>query len=224
MPVNILAISDIHGKASSLRAILGAAASERIDLITASGDLTHYGSEVDLAQMLETLEGAGAPVNYVLGNCDPKEFRRGLGAHGVCLEEGCGGFGPLSIVGAGGSTPTPFGTPFEVEEGELVANLRRNSSLCDRADGQALMFLVHNPPTGQLVDRTSFGRHVGSRMLTELVSSASPLVVQCGHIHEASGVETIGASTVFNPGPAMRGNYALVCIDGKKVTVSLRSV
>jgi len=221
MTLNILAISDIHGKASSIRSILASASSERIDLITASGDLTHYGSEADLAQMLETLDCMGAPVNYVLGNCDPKEFRRGLGSHGVCLEEGLGGLGPLSIAGAGGSTPTPFGTPFEVDEVELVASLRRNSSRS--ADGP-IMFLVHNPPAGQLVDRTSFGRHVGSRMLSELIASASPLVVQCGHIHEAAGVETIGSSTVFNPGPAMRGRYALVRIDGKNVGVSLRSV
>ncbi len=224
MAIRILAISDIHGKASSLNAILREASSERIDLITASGDLTHYGSEADLAQILEALDGAGAPVYYVLGNCDPKEFRRGIGSHGVCIEESVGELGDLSVVGAGGSTPTPFGTPFEVEEGDLVAGLRQSRSRAPLAAGRSLMFLVHNPPAGRLVDRTSFGRHVGSRMLADLISSVSPLVVQCGHIHEAAGVESIGSSTVFNPGPAMRGRYALVRIDGGDVDVSLRSV
>jgi Icc-related predicted phosphoesterase len=86
------------------------------------------------------------------------------------------------------------------------------------------MFLVHNPPWAEVVDRTSFGMHVGSRRLTELISSAAPLVVQCGHIHEAAGKERIGSTTVFNPGAAMKGKYAMVKVDGKEVSVSMRSV
>ncbi len=224
MPINILALSDIHGKISSISSILRAISQEQIDLITVSGDLTHFGSEADLLQILQALEGAGAPINYVLGNCDPIEFRKGIPGLGRCLEEGRGGTGTISIIGTGGSTPTPFGTPFEVEEEALVGNLVRNRALCAHTDGGATMFLVHNPPAGKVVDKTSFGKHVGSKKLAELVSSTAPLVVQCGHIHEASGKEKIGVSTVFNPGPAMSGKYALVKIDGKEVNVSIRSV
>lgn len=226
MAIRFLALSDIHGKASSLEAIMDRASLiGKIDAITVSGDISHYGDPNEVERMIALLAGFGVPVFFVLGNCDPREAEALdiSQRNAFHLERCCKEYLGLSMTGAGGSTPTPFGTTFEREESDLMARIRGNLALCSR-EGMRLMLLVHNPPQGEVVDRTSFGRHVGSRQLRELIMEASPVVVQCGHIHEAAGAERIGQSLVFNPGPAMRGNYAVLEIDGNGARVSLKKV
>ncbi len=138
-------------------------------------------------------------------------------AHTHALDERCG---DIVLTGAGGSTPTPFGTTFERDEDEIIGRIRANLGSCSYG-ADRLYLLVHNPPYGTSLDRTSFGRHVGSRRLRDLIMAISPAAVQCGHIHEGAGVERIGETVVFNPGPAMRGSYALVEVDAGGVSVSI---
>ncbi|MBC7113340.1 MAG: metallophosphoesterase family protein [Candidatus Methanomethyliales bacterium] len=215
--ITILALSDIHGKESSLRSILESSLnSYRIDAISISGDITHFGSSEDLKKILGIISEAGRPFFYVLGNCDPPEFKTGINSLGICLEANCHKIGEVAFVGSGGSTPTPFETPFEVEEDTLIRNISGAHSKC----GCSITYLVtHNPPLGSVVDLTRGGTHVGSKALRDLILNLSPRVFQCGHIHEARGKETIGKTLVFNPGPAMRGNYAIVTISGENVDV-----
>ncbi|MDI9609262.1 MAG: metallophosphoesterase [Candidatus Verstraetearchaeota archaeon] len=219
--VKFLALSDIHGKLSSLRPIvekvLGA---QKIDAITVSGDVSHYGDRDEVKRILDALGAPGLPVFFVLGNCDPREASDLSTEMAIQLENRCERCGGLLLTGAGGSTPTPFGTTFEREEEEIVSRIRENLGSCN-SEPSSLYLLVHNPPYGTSLDRTSFGRHVGSRRLRELIEAISPAVVQCGHIHEAAGVERIGDTVVFNPGPAMKGNYALVEVDAGGVAVSI---
>ncbi|MGQ9759234.1 MAG: metallophosphoesterase family protein [Candidatus Methanomethylicaceae archaeon] len=217
--LNILALSDIHGKESSLRSILESSLdSYRIDAISISGDITQFGSLHDLKRMLEIVGETGLPFFYVLGNCDPADLRRGVDSLGICVESRCHIFSSIKVLGAGGSTPTPFGTPFEIHEDELVKNLRMASSQCS---GDIALWITHNPPLGGVVDLTKSGTHVGSRKLRDLLLSLSPSILQCGHIHEARGKEVIGRTIVFNPGPAMRGHYAVIAMEGGKVDVQL---
>ena len=80
--------------------------------------------------------------------------------------------------------------------------------------------LSHAPPRDGKLDRTFFGRHVGSRALREFIERAQPALVVCGHIHEGRGIDTIGPTTVVNCGPAAAGDYAVVEI-GDEVRVEL---
>lgn len=220
--ITILALSDIHGKESSLRSILESSLnSYRIDAISISGDITHFGSSEVLKKILGIVSEAGRPFFYVLGNCDPPEYKTGINSLGVCLEANCHKIGEVTFVGSGGSTPTPFETPFEVEEDTLVRNISGAYSKCG---GSATFLVTHNPPLGAVVDLTRGGAHVGSKALRDLILKLSPRALQCGHIHEARGKETIGKTLVFNPGPAMRGNYAIVTLSGENVDVQLWTV
>lgn len=216
-PINILALSDIHGKESSLGSILASTLnSYKIDAISISGDITHFGTIEDLRRMLYILAETGVPFVYILGNCDPADFKEGIDSPGTCIESRSLNIAGVTVIGGGGSTPTPFNTPFEVREEDLVQNLKNAFA---ESKGIVNMLVTHNPPLGSVVDLTRFGFHVGSRMLRDLIISLSPRVAQCGHIHEALGKEVIGATTVFNPGPAMRGYYALVTFEGSDVHV-----
>jgi len=69
-----------------------------------------------------------------------------------------------------------------------------------------------------------FGQHVGSKRLNDLILEHSPALVQCGHIHEGAGVERIGRSVIFNPGPTMKGRYAIAEIGGRDANVTLGKV
>ncbi len=221
MGIKFLALSDIHGKLSSLNSIMEQAmGAHGIGAITISGDISNYGDSSEVKRILDVLGGTGLPVFFVLGNCDPLEAVDLSTERAFHLEARCERWGGLTITGAGGSTPTPFGTTFERDEGDLLGQLMKNIRSCG-PESSRLFLLVHNPPYGMTVDRTSFGYHVGSRRLRELIETVSPIVVQCGHIHEAVGVERIGNTVVFNPGPAMRGNYALVEVNSDGVSVSI---
>ncbi|MGC8937104.1 MAG: metallophosphoesterase family protein [Candidatus Methanomethylicaceae archaeon] len=213
--LSILALSDIHGKESSLRSILQYTLnSYQIDAISISGDITHFGSSEDLNRILAIVSETGLPFFYVLGNCDPPELKNGLESLGMCLESKCHKISDFTIAGSGGSTPTPFETPFEVEEGALTRNIREASSKCG---GTIHLLVTHNPPLGSVVDLTRSGSHVGSRALRALILNLQPMVAQCGHIHEARGKEFLGRTLVLNPGPAMRGNFAIITISGDTV-------
>lgn len=224
--LKILALTDIHDKVSSLTSILDSVLKARqIDLITVSGDVSNFGSGEDVERVLHLIEMTGVPFCYILGNCDPIEFRNGVNVGGKCLESKCGTFSGINIIGSGGATPTPFGTPFEVSEYEIVENVARSiSECCGSGCTGPVMLLIHNPPRGEVVDMLRTGLHTGSKKLRDLILQSSPLLVQCGHIHEAPGVERIGRSVVFNPGPVFRGRYALAEIEGESVNVVLGTV
>lgn len=215
MPVKLLCLTDIHGKISSLNAILGKVlGSQKVDLITISGDISHFGNGEDIEQALNVIGKTSVPYCYILGNCDPIELRSGVRAEGTCLEVACMSYMGITLIGCGGATTTPFGTPFEITEEEMVSIITKSRAECyGEHSPNVLMLVVHNPPGGEVVDRTRTGLHVGSVKLRDLILKTSPLLVQCGHIHEAIGVEHIGNTVVFNPGPAFRGNYALVEVD-----------
>lgn len=214
--MNMLALSDIHGREQTLKLILDAAKSFNIKAISISGDITNFGNYEDLEKILKIIEKFDSPFFYVLGNCDPINLRNGIESLGVCLESKCYNIFGHNIIGSGGSTPTPFNTPFEISEEELISNLKKASSICK----EITMILTHNPPLGSIVDRVKSGFHVGSKALREFIISSKPKIVQCGHIHEARGKEIVGNTIVFNPGPAMRGYYAIISLESLKIELT----
>ena len=78
-----------------------------------------------------------------------------------------------------------------------------------------LIVISHNPPKDTKVDKITCGLHVGSALYRTFLETYQPLLAVSGHVHEAAAVDTIGKTTVINPGPLMEGCYAVVDIQKK---------
>lgn len=217
MTFRLLALSDIHGKVSSLASILTKTQPLKPDLVVVAGDISHFATQAEeVWSILEIIGRSGIPYCYVLGNCDPPQLRGGIDGMGMCLESNCFTVGGFRIVGAGGSTPTPFGTPFETDEQDILNRLEAGKSKCRSQVDSDLIIVTHNPPRGQIIDKTRAGTHVGSPRLLKYILEKKPILALSGHIHEAAGAELIGDTTATNPGPAMRGSYAVIEIEAER--------
>lgn len=211
--LRLLVLSDLHGDHSIIGKICEKTSNERLDALVFCGDLTHFGNITQAEEILKELTGLGIPLLFVPGNCDPKElatvqsFNGATNIHGRCKEvEG------LGFLGIGGSPPGPFNTPFEVSENEMGRVLEEAYRSSNMRCGFVLV--SHSPPLNTKVDLTSFGVHAGSLAVREFIETKEPALVLCGHIHEARGTDIIDGVLIVNPGPARRGSYATVNVDG----------
>ena len=49
--------------------------------------------------------------------------------------------------------------------------------------------------------------------MREFIEKYKPLAVITGHIHESAGIDTIGNTTVINPGALLENNYAWLDVE-----------
>ena len=61
------------------------------------------------------------------------------------------------------------------------------------------IILSHSPPH-KVLDKTTSGKHIGSKILLRAIKKHKPKLVLCGHIHEAKGEKKIGKTKVINLG------------------------
>ncbi len=199
--MRILQMSDLHGSQRALRDSRSLIEEHEPDLFLVTGDITNFGP-VDYARKL--FEGLKVKALGIPGNCDPVEIVPLMESMGVNLHGRKEEFGDHTFVGLGGSSPTPFHTPFEVPEDDLLRALR---GLMVRD----AILATHSPPKGH-VDELPWSGHVGSEAVRQVVDEFEPRLVLCGHIHEARGVEE-GKVTYVNPGPASSGYAALIDVE-----------
>jgi len=209
--MRIIAISDIHRSEAATSAAAAVIGREGPDLTLVAGDISHNNFDEAL-RLLKILCGTGVPTFFVPGNMDSPSLSRWRGDSPRNLHGDRVDFKGYSIVGLGGSVKTPFNTPFEYSELDASAIL---NGIPSRFESGRLILLSHCPPKGTVTDMTRFGIHAGSDSVREFVEKKSPLLVVCGHIHEAEGTDNLGESVIVNPGPAYHGGYARINIDGK---------
>jgi len=207
--VRILMATDIHGARSALEAIPAAVREHEPDVFFATGDITHFGRPPGYAEDL--LRRISVRTFAVPGNCDPPALLDVLDALGVNLHMKKARVEGHTFVGLGGANPTPFGTPFEIEEEEILRGL-------DGVMEPGAILASHPPPYGHL-DVVPRAGHVGSRSVARIVEKYRPRVVLCGHIHEAAGIVE-GETTMINPGAAKDGHLGLVDI-GERVVARI---
>jgi uncharacterized protein len=122
------------------------------------------------------------------------------------------------IAGYGYSNPTPWLTPREQSEDQLLTGLRR---VVRTADPKRTLLVAHVPPRETVIDKApqltpdlrpimKAGQlvmaSVGSTAVRTVLEEFRPIVGLHGHIHESSGRDFVGAPgsnvriPVFNPG------------------------
>lgn len=201
--MKILLLADLHGEEAildRLRATHG-----RYGLIVIAGDLGSPG-------YIENLVSISENILWIPGNNEPKGACEKTGAH--CLHKKSLELeGGLHLVGFGFSAPTPFGTPGELSEEEIYAEME------GLPIDENTILVTHSPPYG-IMDEVSPGVHAGSRSILRIMEEKKPRILACGHIHHLEGKVKAGDTMVLKlpAGSKMRG--ALIEIVGGNVNIS----
>ena len=212
--MKILCIADIHGNVEKIENIKDL----NPDLILVAGDITNFGGKEKAKEVIKALKNACKNILAVPGNCDYPEVldlleEMGISIHGkgVKIDNRTG------IFGVGGSNITPFNTPFELEESEIVSLLEAGYKAIK--DCKIKILVSHAPPFG-ILDKISSGLHVGSKAISEFLKENKVDYVVCGHIHEAKGIEKVDEITFINPSEFYKGCFLLDSETGKIEEIS----
>ena len=200
----IYAVADIHANPERIEHIRRTVSAHHPDVVVVAGDIINYlHPEKTFAQLNEM----SLPVLMVRGNSDPgyieKHFKKfsnltSLHLNRVTVKS-------IAFTGLSGTIPLPFRNRVRFREKALI------NSVYPLIDAQSIV-VVHPPPWGVL-DQVMGRFHSGSKMVREIVEKTQPKLLICGHIHEASGIETIGQTTVVNCSMAMTGRGVMIELD-----------
>ncbi len=211
---DVLLIADLHGQFGKIDSFLELSP----EAVFIAGDITNMGPADAIDEVLSRVD---VPCFAVPGNCDPRDTVDALEhSDAICLHGSQINLGKMTIVGLGGSNPTPFGTPFEMTDKQIDDLLSRAMLKMEKATHNVL--LVHAPPYGAL-DKPA-GEHVGSRSIQKHMKAFD--LVCCAHIHEQRGVAELEGVKVVNPGPAMDGYCAMLHFgnDAKDIRIEMLKV
>lgn len=222
--MNILVLSDIHGRYDSINKIIEAARSDgiKLDVIVVSGDITHFGGLKEAIRILRSLEILAAEkILFIPGNCDNPDLNS-FGDEGPLsnIHKRVFRFRDYWFMGLGGSSPTPFNTLFELSDDEIgtaLASMERKVG-----SGSEVISVTHDPPNGTNLDLNRRGVHVGSRVIMDFILRFKPLLHISGHIHEGRGQDRVGGTVLVNPGSASLGYYAIIKASAGIVMVDLK--
>lgn len=216
--MRVLAVSDFHGSLEASRQVSFKARTVDIDVIVISGDITHFGSVQNAKTVFSPILKLKMPVFFVPGNCDPPSLAKINLEGAFCIHGSCETYDNVMFAGVGGGPISPFGTPFEMTEHEIMKVLNQSFKHCQ---SKTWMILVsHTPPKDTKLDVAFSGEHVGSSSLRKYIEGKRPSIAFCGHIHEARGIDHIGNTVIVNPGPARHRQCAVANIS-EKIEVNL---
>lgn len=214
--MRLLCITDIHGEVRRFEKIL--ANEPKGDLLIIGGDFTNFGKPPEVARMLDIAQAHTPQVLAVAGNCDSADIDRLLIERDISLHARGVRIGDVGFFGVSGMPPWREDM-YQFTEDELDGFLGAGFA---QVEGSPRFIMVpHCPPRNSGVDRTSGLMSVGSTAIRKWVEKVKPILVICGHIHEARGQAKIGNTVVVNCGPARDGNYAVAEV-GNDVKVDLK--
>ncbi|MDL2306901.1 metallophosphoesterase family protein [Desulfovibrio sp. OttesenSCG-928-C06] len=203
-----IVFGDLHNEIHNLQEIMDL---DEADGIIVTGDLTFMGGAGDAQKVMDAITARNPKVYAQIGNMDKSEVtdllkKKECNLHGEArkIHE------KATLIGVGGSTPTPFNTPSEFSEEEIAELLEQ--ALAKAGDYQNLVLVSHTPPLNTACDRIESGAHVGSKAVREFIERVQPAICLCGHIHESKGIDIIGNTIVINPGPLNSGGYAVMAL------------
>ena len=208
--MKVLCITDLHGDSQSLDAILADAGP--VDLVLLGGDLTNFGTPNAAESLVRHVQQSGTQVLAVAGNCDSEAIDQRLVELGVSLFGRGAAWDNVGFHGVSAMPPW-HGSMYELTERQIADALQQGDAQLPLLDHRVL--LTHPPPHNTRLDVTRQGQHVGSTSVRDFIDRRQPSLVVCGHIHEARGIDQLGATRMVNCGPAYRGNYALAEINAE---------
>lgn len=198
--MKLLSISDLHGEVRNIDGLLEA------DALVICGDITHFGHGEEAKELLNSFTNTKKML-AVPGNCDNFDVNDALVDLDVDLHARGRIIENIGFFGLGGSNATPFNTPQEYTEDELLDFIMEGYAQVK--DVALKVFVTHTPPIDTKVDDAGGGRHVGSTKVREFIERCGPDLVLCGHVHEAQGQDMLGKTVIVNPG-MLRNGHALI--------------
>ena len=213
------AFPDLHDKVDELKEFRHILAD--VEVILLPGDMTN-GSADNLHQILNIIEVVNEQILAVCGNMDTEAMNMWLAREGISIHRRHQILDDLAILGCGGALP--FAGRYVFNENQLTGFL--NDTLVGVPEALPKVLICHQPPYGTKLDQVPSGEHVGSHAVREFIERVQPLVCFTGHIHEATGIDTIGKTQIINPGPVWQtGHYAFAEIEaGQLITLEIREV
>jgi len=225
--MKIIVLADIHGDLDGVKKVKEFMKENEIEAAIILGDFPPYNifrdKEASLKFAKEILsELSSFRVFAIPGNCDPREIVDLLSSMGVNLHNKKEELNGVEIVGYGGSSITPFSTPFEMEEDELYINLK---SLVQKVKSEKWILALHTPPYNTKCDIIKDGSHKGSKAVRKIIEEFQPSVALCSHIHESCGkLDKIKESVVANIGPLFNGRVGILTIENKNIDIELKKI
>jgi uncharacterized protein len=228
-PMKIIAFGDIHMATAMVGRIPEI---KEADLLLLNGDLTNYGGKKEVRNVLDEIMRINPNVLAQFGNLDCREVNDYLEQLDINLHGQARLIkGQVCLIGIGGSNFTPFHTPSEFPEKEIL-------QLADKAFRQAQeylslaqplhkrkipqIFLSHVSPFNTKVDTLRNGTHVGSRAIRTIIEQYQPDLCISGHIHEAKGKDMIQNTPVYNPGMLRQGGWVSIDIQQSQLDITLQ--
>ncbi|MCC7571790.1 MAG: metallophosphoesterase family protein [Candidatus Methanofastidiosum sp.] len=213
--MDICVITDIHGKKSSLKNFFNSIDIQKFDLLLCCGDITSFGGEMEAKEILDLIPDI--TFYSVFGNCDRTDVNDYLISKNFSLHEKEFKIKDYTIGGFGGSNKSPFGTPSEYEEDQIMTGLSKLSF-------KNMILVTHAPPYNTKLDKIGNNKSIGSTSVRTIIEKRQPVVAISGHVHESRAVDIIGKTQLLNPGPLKDGYYGIVEIDEKEVKVELKEI
>lgn len=206
-----IAFGDVHERPQNAARIPGIREAAGV---LVSGDLTNQGTATAFSRVMDALRSANPRLLAQIGNMDPENFTGLLERDGINLHRHVvnltkdSGLLPVYAFGVGYSTPTPFGTPSEVQDTQIASWLEEVWSQVP--EDAYTIAVIHNPPVHTACDRLASGAHVGSPAVRNFLKAAQPDLCIVGHIHESQAEDRIGKTVVLNPGMLDQGGYVRI--------------
>jgi len=214
--MKILCIADIHGAREAVLKLKRYAIDNKFENILILGDFPSYNAFRNREKSLDEVRFvldllSDFRILAIPGNCDTPEILNLFDEYGVNLHEKSVIFNSTTIVGFGGSVPTPFDTPFEMEEKEIYEKLER---LLNGVKTERVVLAVHNPPLNTECDIATLGIHVGSKAVRDIAEKFQPEILLSSHIHESGGsTDTLGKTKVVNIGPLTHEMFGILYLN-----------
>jgi predicted phosphodiesterase len=210
----IAALSDVHGNAAALEAVLADVAREKPDALTVAGDLVLNGPEPAMViDVLRSLADDGALI--IGGNTDIAVADFDYAAAFPWMTDGV----PDAIMAAAEWAHDAIGA-------ERLDWLRRlPAERRWRTDDDTLVVACHASPGSQT---SGFDQHLDPSVTIERVARTDARVIVCGHTHLPE-VRDLGWKVIVNDGSAgyvfdgdPTASWALIDIADDEVTAEIR--